>query len=306
MTSFLITMTFACHANFLYEEAKRNCMIDEISRNLQLRLKGLVAQQYTKIKHKIKSTYDKNHGETIKNIEKEIGYLKGELANINQLLSNSRNKNSTCFIQRDPFPQKPTEESNENIDFAIDTPSQCPIIPLNSTNCDEGDDQLKNKLDEQLKEIRKCHHQKYLNTKPIINNINKSNCLEQKCELIMEKNNDNIETCTEYKIDSKIARNEETESVGKTNSCEKPPPEKSANFLEIQRNFHDSENDNNEESQLIVKDTNNINNNNEDNCVRINGSNIENGINESIVKSNQNKLAFILGDSMLKDVEVIS
>ena len=69
--------------------------------------------------------------------------MKGELANINQLLSNSRSKNSTWFIQRDPFPQKPTEESNENIDFAIDTPSQCPIIPLNSTNCDEGDDQLK-------------------------------------------------------------------------------------------------------------------------------------------------------------------
>ena len=105
----------------------------------------------------------------------------------------------------------------------------------------------------------------------------------------MEKNNDNIETCTEYKIDSKITRNEETESVGKTISCEKPPPEKSADFLKIQRNSQDSENDNNEESQLIVKDTNNKNNNNEDNCVRINGSNIENGINEVNVKSNQNK-----------------
>ena len=119
----------------------------------------------------------------------------------------------------------------------------------------------------------------------------------------MEKNNDNIETCTEYKIDSKIARNEETESVGKTNSREKPPPEKSANFHEIQRNFHDSENDNNEENQLIVKDTNITNNNNEDNCLRINGSNIENGINESTVKSKQNKLAFILGDSMAKDID---
>ena len=100
------------HINFLYEEAKRNHLIDEISRNLQLELKGLVAQQYTEIKHKIKSTYDKNHEESIKNIEKEIGYLKGELANINQLLPNSRSKHSTCFIQRDPFPQKPTEESN--------------------------------------------------------------------------------------------------------------------------------------------------------------------------------------------------
>ena len=36
--------------------------------------------------------YDKNHGETIKDIEKEISYLKGELVNINQLLSNLRNK----------------------------------------------------------------------------------------------------------------------------------------------------------------------------------------------------------------------
>ena len=39
------------------------------------------------------------------------------------------------------------------------------------------------------------------------------------------KYNDNIETCIEYKIDSKVARNEETESLGKT-SREKPPPEK--------------------------------------------------------------------------------
>ena len=46
---------------------------------------------------------------------------------------------------------------------------------------------------------------KVFNTKLIIININKSNCLEQKCELIIEKNNGNIETCIEYKIDSKIA-----------------------------------------------------------------------------------------------------
>ena len=92
-------------------------------------------------------------------------------------------------------------------------PSQCPNIPLRSTNCDEDDDQLKTKLDEQLKEIGKCHHQKYLNTKPLVNNINRSNCLEQKCKLFMEKNNYNIETFTEYKTDSKIARSEETESV---------------------------------------------------------------------------------------------
>ena len=100
----------------------------------------------------------------------------------------------------------------------------------------------------------------------------------------MEKNNDNIETCTEYKIDSKITRNEETESVEKTISREKPPTEKSADFLKIQRNSQDSENDNNEESQLIVKDTDNTNNNNEDNCVRINVSNIENGIKRSQCK----------------------
>ena len=118
-----------------------------------------------------------------------------------------------------------------------------------------------------------------------------------------KKNNDNIETCIEYKNNSKVARNEETKSVGKTNSREKAPPEKSTNFHEIQRNFHDSENDNNEENQLIVKDTNIENNNNEDNCLLINGSNIENGNNKSTVKSNQGKLGFILGDSIAKGVD---
>ena len=43
--------------------------------------------------------------------------------------------------------------------------------------------------------------------------------------------------------------------------------------------------------------------NDEDNHLRINGSNIENGINETTVNSNQGKLAFILGDSMVKDVD---
>ena len=56
--------------------------------------------------------YEKDHGEIIKDKEKEMSYLKGELANINQLLSNLRNKNSTCFIQGDVFPRKPIEESN--------------------------------------------------------------------------------------------------------------------------------------------------------------------------------------------------
>ena len=118
----------------------------------------------------------------------------------------------------------------------------------------------------------------------------------------------NIETFTEYKIDCTVTRNEETEYVGETNSCEKPPSEKSTNFHEIQRNFHESENDSNEENQLITTVTNiaNKNNNNEDNRIGINGSNIENCIKESTVKSKQGKLAFILGGSMVKDVTVIS
>ena len=111
--------------------------------------KGLVAQQYTEIKHEIKSMYDEDHGETIKDIEKEISYLKGEVSNINQRLSNLPNKKSTCFIQGDAFPRKPIEESNENIDFATDTPPNYLTIPLNSTNWDEGNDQFKTKLDEQ-------------------------------------------------------------------------------------------------------------------------------------------------------------
>ena len=150
--------------------------------------------------------YDNHHDESIKDIEKEISYLKGGLANTNQLISNLRIKNSTCFIQGHAFPRKPTEESNKNIDFAIVTPPHCLTIPLNSTNCVEDDDLLKTKLDEQLKQICKCHHQKYLNTKQIINNINKSNCIEEKSELIREKNNDNIETCIESKINSKVER----------------------------------------------------------------------------------------------------
>ena len=72
--------------------------------------------------------YDKNCGETIKDIEKEIIYLKGVLSNINQLVSNLPNKSSTCFIQDNAFPWKPTEESNENIDFAIDIPPKCLTI----------------------------------------------------------------------------------------------------------------------------------------------------------------------------------
>ena len=69
------------------------------------------------------------------------------------------------------------------------------------------------------------------------------------------------------------------------------------------RNFYESGNDNNEENQLIVIETNIANNDNEYNCLRNKGSNIEKGINESTVKSNQGKLAFILGDSMVKDVD---
>ena len=81
--------------------------------------------------------------------------------------------------------------------------------------------------------------------------------------------------------------------LGKKSYREKPSPEKSTNFHEIQRNFHDSENDNKEDNQLIVTETNIANNNNKDNRLRNNGGNIEHGINESTVKSNQGKLAFI-------------
>ena len=49
--------------------------------------------------------YDKNHGETIKDIEKEISYLKVELSKINQMLSNLHKKNPTSFIQEDACPQ---------------------------------------------------------------------------------------------------------------------------------------------------------------------------------------------------------
>ena len=148
---------------------------------------------------------------------------------------------------------------------------------------------LINKLDEQLKEIRKCHHQKYLNTKPIINNINKNSCLEQKCELVKEK----IMTILKLSLNIKsIVKSQEMKKqnmFGETNSREKSPPEKSTIFDEIQRNFHDGENDNNEENQLIVTETNIANNNNEDNRIRNNGSNVENGINESTVKSSHFK-----------------
>ena len=60
------------HINFLYEEAKRNHLIDEISRNLQLELKAIVAEQYTEIKHEIKPMYNNNQGETIKDIVKRF------------------------------------------------------------------------------------------------------------------------------------------------------------------------------------------------------------------------------------------
>ena len=56
--------------NFLYEDAQRNHLKDEISRNIQF--KGLVAQRYTEIKQEIRSMYDNNHGDTIKGTEKEI------------------------------------------------------------------------------------------------------------------------------------------------------------------------------------------------------------------------------------------
>ena len=72
-----------------------------------------------------------------------------------------------------------------------------------------------------------------MNTKTNINNTNKSSS----------------------KIDSKVTRNKKTEFVKKIKitSSEKHPPEKSTNFHEIQRNMHDSENDNNDKNPLPVK-----------------------------------------------------
>ena len=73
---------------------------------------------------------------------------------------------------------------------------------------------------------------------------------------------------------------------GTSRSREEPPPEKLTKFHKIQINFHDSENDNNEENRLRVKDSNIENSNNEDNRLSINGSYVENGSNKSTVKSN--------------------
>ena len=82
--------------------------------------------------------------------------MKGEIANTNQLFSNLHNKKSTCFIQGDgdAFLRKPTEESNENIEFVIDRPPYCLTTQLNSINCDEGNDLLKTKLDEQYTDLQ--------------------------------------------------------------------------------------------------------------------------------------------------------
>ena len=80
----------------------------------------------------------------------------------------------TVPLKGDAFSWKPTKESSRNVDFAIEKPPQylainkASNILLNFTNCDKGNNLLKNNLDEQLKEIRKCHHQKYLDTKAII------------------------------------------------------------------------------------------------------------------------------------------
>ena len=68
--------------------------------------------------------YGNNQEKTIQDIEKEKSYLKGELANTYQRISNLRHKNSTCFLQGGTFPwkQRTTEESSKNKDFAIDKP----------------------------------------------------------------------------------------------------------------------------------------------------------------------------------------
>ena len=65
-------MTFPRHIYTFYVRKHWNHLIDETSRNLQLELKGLVAQQYTKIKQEIKSMYDKNHGQKIYRKRKKL------------------------------------------------------------------------------------------------------------------------------------------------------------------------------------------------------------------------------------------
>ena len=152
-----------------------------------------------------------------------------------------------------------------------------------------------------MKKICKCHHQKYLDTKSIINNINKSNCLEQKCKLIIEKNNDNIETFIEYKIDGKVARIKKQNPLEKQIHVRNHHQRNQQVFTKFREIFTIVK-------KIIMKkitictESNIANNNNEDNRLRNNGSNIENGINESTVTSNQGKLALILGDSMVKDI----
>ena len=131
-----------------------------------------------------------------------------------------------------------------------------------------------------------------------------SSCLAEKRELPEEKNNDNIETCIEHKINYKFVRNKETEIVG--NNIKTPYVEnlhKKNQQNQFQRNFHNKRNDNNAENQLVVKYTNIETNSNEDNRLRINGSNTQNVKNESTGESNQGKLAFILGDNIEKDVD---
>ena len=72
---------------------------------------------------------------------------------------------------------------------------------------------------------------------------------------------------------------------------------------QFQRNFHNKRNDNNEANLLVIKYTNIETNSNEDNRLRINDSNTENANNKRTGKSNQGKLGFILGDSMMKNVD---
>ena len=101
-----------------------------------------------------------------------------------------------------------------------------------------------------------------------------SSCLAEKRELPEDKNNDNMETCIEYKINYKFVRNKETEIVGnniKTPYVENLHQKNQQN--QFQRNFHNKRNDNNAENQLVVKYTNIETNSNEDNRLRINGSN---------------------------------
>ena len=92
MMSLLVTMTFNDTYNLSIRRSKTKYLTDEISTNLQLKLKGLLAQQYNETEHEIKSMRSNIDQKVIKYLEKEISYLKRQLANTNPLILNLRSK----------------------------------------------------------------------------------------------------------------------------------------------------------------------------------------------------------------------